>query len=130
MDEAGSSAEDQTGITGTLLDYFEGWFDADPSRIASALHPDLAKRGVRDGESGPQLASMTTVEMVRWTREGDGAKERPTDLEIRVDVLDVYRDIATAVVRSTVYIEYCHLLRTPDGWRVVNTLYMRSNQSS
>ena len=103
MDEEGSSAADQSGISNALLDYFEGWFDADPSRIASALHVDLAKRGVPDDESGPQLASMTAEQMVNWTREGHGARERPTDLEIHIEVLDVYRDIATAVVvaRST-----------------------------
>jgi hypothetical protein len=130
MDEEGSSAEDRSSITGVLLDYFEGWFDADPSRISSALHSELAKRGVRDGDSGPRLASMTTDEMVGWTREGEGARERPVNLEIHVDVLDVYRDIATAVVRSTVYVEYCHLVRTPDGWKVVNTLYRRNDQPS
>ena len=35
-------------ITGTVLDYFEGWFDGDVARMERALHPNLVKR--RAGE--------------------------------------------------------------------------------
>jgi len=31
-------------IERAVLDYYEGWFEADPARTERALHPDLAKR--------------------------------------------------------------------------------------
>jgi hypothetical protein len=69
---------------------------------------------------------MTAQQMVGWTRDGEGIRQRPTELTITVEVLDVCRHIATAVVRSTVYVEYAHLMRTPDGWKFVNTIYVRT----
>ena len=34
--------------------------------------------------------------------------------------------IATAIVRSAPYREYLHLVRTDDGWRIVNALWALS----
>ena len=42
-------ASDDDAIVRCALDYFEGWFDADPERMRRALHPELAKRSL-DGE--------------------------------------------------------------------------------
>jgi hypothetical protein len=120
------SADDDLGIRTALQDYFEGWFDGDPARMESALHPDLAKRGVRAETAGREVDSMTADQMIGWTRDGEGVRERPPSLEIRIEVLDVHHEIATALVRSSVYIEYAHLVRTDGRWRVLNTIYMRT----
>ena len=120
------SAEDVVAVTATLMDYFEGWFGGDAARMQSALHPELAKRGVGEGTGGPLIDSMTAQQMVGWTRDGEGIRQRPTKLTIAVEVVDVCRQIATAVVRSTVYVEYAHLMRTLDGWKIVNTIYVRT----
>ena len=39
-------AADEDAIVRCVLDYFEGWFEADPERMRRALHPDLAKRSL------------------------------------------------------------------------------------
>jgi hypothetical protein len=121
---------DELGITAALMDYFDGWFEGDPARMEAVLHPELAKRGARPDESEQQVVSMTAEQMVGWTRDGDGVRERPASLEIRVEVLDIHQQIATAVVRSTVYVEYAHLVRTRGRWRVLNTVYMRTPEPS
>ena len=33
-------------VRATVLDYFEGWFEADADRMRRAVHPALAKRQV------------------------------------------------------------------------------------
>jgi hypothetical protein len=35
----------------------------------------------------------------------------------------VYGSIASVVVRSPVYREYLHLVRTDDGWKILNALW-------
>jgi len=40
-----------------------------------------------------------------------------------VTVLDVFRDIATVMVRSAPFVEYLHLARFGDRWLIVNALY-------
>jgi Putative lumazine-binding len=108
---------DRAAIVATALDYFEGWFDGDAERMERALHPALAKRG-------PSLRTATKEEMVAWTAEGEGKGKDPgPGRRIDVTVVDVYGNIASAVVNSDVYHEYLHLVRTDDGWRIVNALW-------
>jgi hypothetical protein len=35
----------------------------------------------------------------------------------------VHREIANVTVRSAVYIEYLHLVRTREGWKIINALW-------
>ena len=112
--KAGSETE---AVVATALDYFEGWFDGDEARMERALHPNLVKR-----RAGEELGMTTKERMLELTRRGEG-REDAADQTLEVDVHDVYGDIATATVRSAVYREYLHLVRTGDGWKIANALW-------
>jgi hypothetical protein len=111
----------RTEIVATALDYFEGWFDGDVTRMRRALHPGLAKRALID--DGGTLDETTAEWMVDATEKHIGKTRDVPDRRIEVEVIDVYGEIATAVVRSAVYREYLHLVRTDDGWKIVNALW-------
>ena len=112
---------EKDAIVATALDYFEGWYDADLARVDRALHTQLVKRRPVEVSGGDP--SVTTKQMMLdYVRKGGGAADR-TDDPIEVDVIDIHHDIATAVVRSAQYREYLHLLRTPDGWRIVDAFW-------
>jgi hypothetical protein len=103
-------------IEQTVRDYFEGWYDADVVRMDRALHPDLAKRSVVDDRT------LTKRQMVEFTAAGRG-REDGADRSLEIRVEDVCEDIATVTVVSAVYHEYVHLVKTPDGWRIINALW-------
>ena len=111
----------KTAITETVLDYFEGWFDADVERMDRALHPDLVKRS-RGAEEGAALGITTKEHMLELTAQGEG-REDGTDRTLDVQIEDVAEDIASVTVRAAVYHEYLHLVRTPDGWKIANALW-------
>jgi hypothetical protein len=125
MQTAGEAATtDETAIVATALDYFEGWFDGDAARMDQALHPALAKRSFRQVDpNASEMRTVTKEQMVGWTAAGEGKNEDPGDRQIEVDVVELHGNIATAIVRSAVYREYLHLLRTDDGWKIVNALW-------
>jgi Putative lumazine-binding len=112
---------DETAIVGTVLDYFEGWFDGDAARMERALHPGLAKRALLDDQES--LNETTAGEMIDATGRGVGKARDPGDRRIEVEVEDVYGGIANATVRSAVYHEYVQLVRTREGWKIVNALW-------
>ena len=112
---------EEAAIVATALDYFEGWFDGDVTRIQRALHPGLAKRALI--EDGRTLDETTTEWMLDATAQQRGKARDVPDRRIDVEVIDVYGEIASAVVRSAVYHEYLHLVRTDDGWKIVNALW-------
>ena len=89
------------------------------------LHPGLAKRSLRQVDAdSDELRTVTKEQMVAWTDEGEGKREDPGgDRGIDVEVIDVYGNIASVVVRSSVYREYLHLVRSDDGWRIANALW-------
>jgi ketosteroid isomerase-like protein len=104
-------------IRRTVLDYFEGWFEGDAARMDRALHRDLAKR-----RAGEDLGITTKQHMIELTEAGEG-REDARNGRIDVVVEDVYKDMASATVRTATYHEYVHLVRTADGWKIANTLW-------
>ena len=115
-----TTTTDETAIADAALDYFEGWFEGDVARMRRALHPQLAKHAVKEDDT----LDVTTAEwMFEATAEGRGKRD---GVEIEVEVVEIYGDIATAIVRSTVYREYLHLVRTTSGWKIANALWQRT----
>jgi Putative lumazine-binding len=112
---------ERAAIVATALDYFEGWFDGDVERMDRALHPSLAKRALTD--DGWTLNETSAEWMLGATSKHLGRERDVPDRRITVEVVDVYGEIATAIVRSAVYHEYLHLVKTDDGWKIVNALW-------
>jgi hypothetical protein len=118
------SPADDAGIRATIDDYYLGWYDGDGERMARALHPDLAKRGwhaIR--AAAPRVDPDTFSTMVEAAGAGHGRRTEVAGREFRVEINDVYGDVAAAVVHAVPYIDYLHLIRTPDGWRILNALW-------
>jgi hypothetical protein len=117
-------SKDDAAVRTTALDYFEGWFGGDVERMDRALHPALAKRSLRQVDpDSPELRTLTKDRMVALTAEGEGKREDPGDRRIEVEVVDVHGNIATVLIQSAVLREYLHLVRTDEGWKIVNALW-------
>jgi len=112
---------DEDLIKQTVLDYFDGWFDGDAGRMERALHPGLAKRSLED--DGWSLDETTAEWMIDATKRGVGRERDPVDRQIVLLVEDIHDNIANATVRSAVYREYVQLVRTSEGWKIVNALW-------
>ena len=112
------AATDEDLITATVLDYFEGWFEGDAARMERALHPELVKR------DADELELTTKAQMVEATARGVGkTRAAGRRIEIDVEVADVRGDAASVVVRTAIYHEYLHMVRTTGGWRIANALW-------
>jgi putative lumazine-binding protein len=63
--------------------------------------------------------------MLELTALGEG-KPDGADRSLDIEVEDATEDTASVTVRSAVYHEYVHLVRTPDGWKIANALWRYS----
>ena len=122
---ATQTSSDEAAVVAAALDYFEGWFEGDTTRMDRALHPGLAKRSLSQVDrDSTELRSLTKERMVELTAAGGGKDESPDGgLRIDVEVVDLHGNVASVVVRSAVYREYLHLVRTDEGWKIVNALW-------
>ncbi len=114
----------EAAVVNAVLDYFEGWFDGDTGRVERALHPGLAKRSLQT--DGQTLDETTAEWMIEATARGVGREQSRGDDQIEVTVEDVHGPIANATARSALYREYVQLVRTPEGWKIVNALWERT----
>jgi hypothetical protein len=63
--------------------------------------------------------------MLELTAAGEG-RDDGVDRTLDISVVDVHGEIASVVVRSSVHREYLHLVRTDEGWKIVNVLWAYS----
>ncbi len=105
-----------TEIESVVGDYVKGWYSGDVARMDRALHPELTKRTLE----GEELRGVTKTRMMELTEDGGGDTPN-TEFEVEVD--DVSSTIASARVLSLEYLDYLHLAKTSDGWKIVNVLF-------
>jgi hypothetical protein len=116
------TANDLASIERAATDYIEAWLTGDADRMADCLHPDLTKRSIDNGAiSGhASVDAMTHRDMVEATRAGRGM-QMPRAYEVTIE--DAFRNIATARVDSANYVDFLHIARFKDRWRIVSVLW-------
>jgi hypothetical protein len=116
---------DEVAIRMAAMDYAEGWFDGDVERMERCLHPKLAKRAIeRRSDNGEEsFHDLTKDDMIRYTREGVGMDVPRDRLYYKVDILDVYEEVAIVRVETYPYLDYLQLLQDNGQWLIVNVLY-------
>jgi hypothetical protein len=113
---------DRVAVESVVRDYYEGWYTADAERMARALHPALAKRSFGQGrDRAAELDDTTAAEMIEATAAGAGRARAGKRLEIRIAELG--GGIASVNVFADHYVDLLHLIRTPEGWRIINALW-------
>ena len=115
---------EKTAIKQTALDYVEGWYEGSAERMERALHPDLAKRIVRNSPEGrSRLDQMSAMGLVQGTRRG-GGKETPKDKQQKdVVILDVFGNTASVKAVMSGWIDYMHMAKFNGRWVIVNVLW-------
>ena len=111
-------------IEATCLDYIEGQLEADPARVARALHPDLAKRAVIGDPPDERLGlrRMSKDELVSLTQQG--ALKTPKDQWNRsCRILDVTAETAAVRLETPWFVDHFHMGRFGDRWIIVNALW-------
>ncbi len=116
---------DKQQIRATILDYIEGYYSGDASRVERALSPSLAKRAVGKTKDGKIKIHEETAEgFLKLTKSGDGPKSYPTSMRrAEIRVLDVYRNVASAKLIGADWMDYIHLSKQDGHWVIMNVLW-------
>ena len=123
-DKAVPTGSDAEQIKQAALDYIEGWYEGDATRMERALHPELAKRIVRTDQRGrSNLGQMGAMTLVQFTRMNNDRKVPKDKQQKDVTVLDVFGNAASAKVIATDWVDYLHLAKWNGRWVIVNVLW-------
>lgn len=108
-----------------VLDYVEGVYNVDPSRIERSVHADLAKGGFfqKEGEAGYSFTSMTYAQMVELSKNYNKDGRMPQDAPKEIIIFDVLDQIASVKLVAWWGIDYMHLAKYNGKWKIVNVLW-------
>lgn len=121
----GQTAVDSSAVRATALDYIEGWYRADASRMERAVHPELVKRlHLRAPGVGRSYVQTTgSSALVTSTARGGGSDVPETERRAEVRILDLFRGAAAVRVDAHDWVDYLQMVRTEDGWKILNVLW-------
>lgn len=113
------TTNDSIQIKQAALDYIEGWFYKDADRVNNAVHFEFVKRSVSTPDS---IDFLTTINKSRMDFITLYHPDREYRLYTEVYILDAMPTIASVKVVFNECIEYLHLAKLNDKWKIVNNL--------
>lgn len=122
---AASDDEDRKAIETAALDYAQGWYSGDRSRMASSLHEALTKRAYLPNKDGQRMLSdMDKATLLEGNQPGNREHYRDAPKRAEVTVLDRFGDAASVRLHMDGWVDYLHVVRDLDGeWRIINVLW-------
>jgi hypothetical protein len=116
------SPADSAAIRTTALNYIEGFYEANPERMESALHPELAKRIIYQIPGQPvRFESITAATLVERTRHAHVTP--PANRQEDVTILDIFQNAASVKIVANQWVDYLHMVRTDGQWKILNVLW-------
>ena len=122
---AAQSRADSSAIRSTALDYVEGWYEGNATRMSRALHPELVKRiVVTDTATGKSvLQNMGASALVNGTRHGYGKSTARERQQKDVTILDIFGHAASVRATMADWIDYMQMAKVDGRWVIVNVLW-------
>jgi hypothetical protein len=119
------SDADRDAVKQAVLDYVEGIYMVDSSRIERSVHPELAKRGffVKKGETAYSSGVMTFQQLVELAKTYNKNGRVPKDAPKEVVIFDISDQTASAKLTAVWGIDYIHLAKYDGKWKFINVLW-------
>ncbi len=119
--------KDYQAVHNAILDYVEGLYLADSTRIERSVHPDLHKRGFwfsPEDKVYKDNLDMTYEQLVnlaaRWNKSGKRANEQSPKL---IEIFEVTDKTASAKLTAEWGMDYFHLAKIEGRWYIMNVLW-------
>lgn len=122
----GQTQQDSLAIKQAALDYIESQHAPNPSRMERALHPRMVKRTFwKDKSTGKDYLRETNAEsMILLAESYNKNKDKfPASPKKEVKFLDISEKTASVKLIADEWIDYMHLAKLNDTWKIVNVLW-------
>jgi hypothetical protein len=112
---------DRSSIEAVVQTYFDGLYEGDADKLASAFHPSADLRSVEKGE----LKVLTVPDWLAWVRKRPSAKAEGKPREDFIVTID-RSDDKTAFIKvrcqlpPRFFTDYLVAMKLADGWQIVS----------
>ncbi|MEO0340105.1 MAG: nuclear transport factor 2 family protein [Bacteroidota bacterium] len=118
---------DHQAVEAAILDYVEGIYEVDSTRIERSVHPELRKRGYwynKNEEAYADNLDMSFDQLVHlaatWNRSGERANAESLK---KIEIYDINDRTASAKLSAEWGIDYFHLAKLDGKWMIMNVLW-------
>ncbi|CAN5386561.1 hypothetical protein BH23BAC3_BH23BAC3_30500 [soil metagenome] len=122
-----NTSNNELQVKESILDYVEGVYEADTTRIYRSVHPTLVKRGTwYDNQIGDYvpLDEMNFQQLVQltktWNSDGQNADSSSSR---EISIYDLQDKTATAKLTAVWGTDYMHLAKIEGKWYIMNVLW-------
>jgi len=119
--------KEEEGVKKACMNYIEGFYEGDASKLEAALKPSLYKNGYwKNKETGAYAAAgqMTYEKALAYANNVAAKKEFAKEDAVKVvEVLDISNHIAAAKVKAWWGIDYMLLSKEGDVWIIEQVLW-------
>jgi hypothetical protein len=115
---------EEAAIKKVVLDYAEAWYAGDADRMEHAIQAEFVlRRATSDPKTGKNKMDQTSgLGILIATRAGLGKRVPKDSQQKEVTVLDHYGSSASAKVVMHGWVDYLHLSKWNNEWKIVNAL--------
>ena len=120
------NAQDRDGVRAAVLDYVEGFYEGDTTKLARSIRPDVVKYGYykKRGETTYSGEAMPWSEFLSYAGQVK-ARGRPTPATApkEIAILDIADQTASAKLTAWWGIDYLHLAKFDGRWMITQVLW-------
>jgi len=121
------SAQDNAQIESAVLDYVEGFYEGDTTRISRSVHADLSKFGYsydKDSQSykGHSMTFDGAIDFALDVKHNSDYAAPPNATK-RIEILDAQDKIANVKLTAYWGIDYLLLAKYDNKWMVTKVLW-------
>ena len=118
---------DREAVKQAVLDYVEGVYETDPAKIEQSVHPELAKRGFFVDRQGTTESTMSFREFMEHAKTYNKDGQFPPDAPKEIIIFEVLDQTASAKLIAAWGIDYMHLAKYHEQWKIVHVLWQTSS---
>lgn len=116
---------EKEAVRQAVLDYVEGVYNVDPSRIERSVHPELTKLGFYRAKNQPTYAAgrMSYDKLIEVAKTWNKSGKLPATAPKEITIFDVQDQTASAKLVAEWGSDYFHLAKYDGKWKIINVLW-------
>ena len=123
-----SAAQDSAGVRAAALDYIEGFYTGDSTRLVRSVRPEVYKFGFwrhRDSTDYNPGSQMTWAGFHRYANDvkARGGRGAPANAPKDVEIFEVLDKIASAKVTAWWGVDYLLMAKFDGRWMITHVLW-------
>ncbi len=108
------------GVKQEPFNYITSWYSGDTTQMKQALHPKVVKRRV---VSTSEVWNVSYDGIINAVKSCRGCIENVKNGQKDIQILDETGDMASVKVVSNNFVDYLHLAKFNNQWKIVNALW-------